>query len=241
MSALVAVLLGLCALLLARPSRAAGARVGMPGREPASARRPRWRPPLPIVALVGGVGVAVLVGGPPGLVCGVVVVATVLRVVPRLEDRKTRARRTALESQAPDLLDLLAACLASGASVPAALEATAGALDPPVSEIVGDVAAALRWGADPARAWDLAARHEPLRPLAVAVARTADSGAALAAVLPRVAADMRERRRSQVEVAVRGVGVRLTAPLGLAFLPAFVLLGVVPVVAALAAGVMAEW
>jgi hypothetical protein len=35
-----------------------------------------------------------------------------------------------------------------------------------------------------------------------------------------------------VEARVRSAGVRLTAPLGLAFLPAFVLLGVVPVVAA---------
>ena len=71
--------------------------------------------------------------------------------------------------------------------------------------------------------------------------RSADSGAALATLLPRVAADLRERRRSTVEIAVRGVGVRLTAPLGLAFLPAFVLLGVVPVVAALGADLLTGW
>lgn len=239
-STVLAILFGVAALTVAgRAPVDARLRAATPAAGPASRRR--WRVPNPVVAVLGGLGVAVLLGGLVGLIAGLATAAGALRVLPRLEDRATRARREALESQAPDLLDLLAACLASGATVPAAVEATAAALDPPAGEVLGQVAAALRWGADPVRAWEPAARHEPLRPLAVAVARSAESGAALAAVLPRVAADLREGRRSTVEVAVRGVGVRLTAPLGLAFLPAFVLLGVVPVVAALASDVLTGW
>ena len=75
-------------------------------------------------------------------------------------------------------------------------------------------------------------------PLAVAVARSADSGAALVDALATAADDLRAQRRSQVEADARKVGVRLTAPLGLAFLPAFVLLGVVPVVVSLVSGVL---
>ncbi len=240
MTDVLVALLGGCAVALAHGPRPARAGViASASDEPARSRRRRV--PTPAIAVLGGVGLAVLIGGLVGLAVGVGAASWALRVIPRLEDGATRARRHAVESQAPDLLDLLAACLASGASIPAAVEATSAALDPPVSEILGEVAAALRWGADPVRAWDVAAQHPPLRPLAVAVARSVDSGAALAAVLPAVAAELRERRRSQVEVAVRGVGVRLTAPLGLAFLPAFVLLGVVPVVAALASDVVTGW
>jgi hypothetical protein len=50
----------------------------------------------------------------------------------------------------------------------------------------------------------------------------------------RLAAEVRAERRSAAEQAARRVGVLAVAPLGLCFLPAFLLLGVVPVVVGLA-------
>lgn len=201
--------------------------------------RPRRRPvPLPLVAVVGGLGVALLVGGVPGLLVGAGAAIGVLRVVPRLEPRSRRRRRAAMAAQAPEVLDLLAACLASGATVQRAGAATAAAMDEPAAGVLAHVVAQLRLGADPVTAWAPVAAEAPLAPLAAAVARASDSGAALSDALPLVADDLRARRRSEVEAAARRVGVRLTAPLGLAFLPAFVLLGVVPVVASLVTGVL---
>jgi hypothetical protein len=58
--------------------------------------------------------------------------------------------------------------------------------------------------------------------------------------LALLAGDLRRRRRAAAEQRARSVGVRAAAPLGLCFLPAFVLIGVVPsVVSAFAA--MSWW
>lgn len=75
----------------------------------------------------------------------------------------------------------------------------------------------------------------PLAPAARALSRAADGGAPVAAAVARLAAEARLDARARGEQAARRVGVVAVAPLGLCFLPAFVLLGVVPVVVGLAA------
>ncbi|HEX3003801.1 MAG TPA: type II secretion system F family protein [Angustibacter sp.] len=60
------------------------------------------------------------------------------------------------------------------------------------------------------------------------------TGASAAELMRRAAADERAARRAAVAVAAGRLGVRLVIPLGLVVLPAFVLLGVVPVVIGLA-------
>jgi pilus assembly protein TadC len=53
----------------------------------------------------------------------------------------------------------------------------------------------------------------------------------LAPTLARLAADARHDRRRQAEAAARALPVRLSFPLVLCLLPAFVLLGIVPAMA----------
>ena len=69
-------------------------------------------------------------------------------------------------------------------------------------------------------------------PTARDLARCADSGAAISQVLAVHAAEARARRRAQRETSARTTGVRSVLPLVCCFLPAFVLVGVVPIVAA---------
>lgn len=60
----------------------------------------------------------------------------------------------------------------------------------------------------------------------------------MADVLTRLADDAREASRTNAVSAARKVGVKAVAPLGLCFLPAFVLLGIIPVIAGLASTIL---
>ncbi|WP_018637446.1 hypothetical protein [Parafrankia elaeagni] len=74
--------------------------------------------------------------------------------------------------------------------------------------------------------------HETRAVLAAvaAIGRTESSGAKLATTLTRISARARQDAHAAVITAARRAGVMAVAPLGLCFLPAFLLLGVVPVV-----------
>ena len=206
--------------------------------------RPQRRPvdrreSLTILAgLVAAVGVWLMVGAVWGVVPAVATATLVPRLVRRLESRGARERRQALERQAPLIADLLAATLSSGAPMRPALAAVGEALGPTTAATLRPVLMALDLGAEPADAWALVASVECLRPVTDAVVRSTQSGAPLAGVLLRIAEDMRRDRQRAVEVAAQAAGVRAVAPLAACFLPAFLLLGVVPVVASLAGEVL---
>ncbi len=130
------------------------------------------------------------------------------------------------------LLDLVAAVLAAGAPLAAALR------------IVGEAAAAhgdARAGEELLR---LADRHELglrvddgaapwVTALAEALLLARESGVAAAPLLTGAAAAQRRRHAADARVAAARLGVRVVLPTGLCLLPAFVLLAVVPLVLAL--------
>jgi pilus assembly protein TadC len=163
------------------------------------------------------------------------------RALGRLEPQAVRTEREQLLADLPLVLDLLAACLAGGAALPAAAEAVGRAVGGPAGRRLVAVAAALAVGAPPADAWGPLAGSgpgrrddDPYAPAARALSRAAEGGAPVAATVGRLAAEVRADARSRAEQAARRVGVLAVAPLGLCFLPAFVLLGIVPVVVSLA-------
>lgn len=133
-------------------------------------------------------------------------------------------------------MDLLALALSSGAPVIAALEAVAERSGPVVGGHLRHVAAALRWGVDDARAWS--ELPSVWRPAAQAMALAGLAGVPPGQLLRRAARDVREQERRRLEESAARLSVRIVIPLGLCFLPAFGLLTVVPVVAALASDLM---
>lgn len=193
-----------------------------------------------LASIVGAVGAWVLLGGAPGAVAAVVCLVVVPRALRRLESRGTRDTREALERQAPLLADLLSATLAAGATMRDALQVSSEAVGSPSRESIGPVVVAIDLGADPATAWTTVGVPDAHRAIVDAVARAQDSGAPISVLLARVADDLRRERRREVEVAARSAGVRAVAPLAACFLPAFLLVGVVPVVASLAGGLLAN-
>lgn len=89
------------------------------------------------------------------------------------------------------------------------------------------------WRADPHRTGRGSNRRRETRVVtatAAAIGRTESSGAKLAATLTRIGDRARQEAHAAAIAAARRAGVLAVAPLGLCFLPAFLLLGVIPVV-----------
>jgi Flp pilus assembly protein TadB len=191
------------------------------------------------VAGLAGVVSALFVGGPVGWAAGLLVTVGCVRVLSRLEPRAARLRRARIVAELPMAIDLLAACLRGGGAWHESVEAVADAVGGPLGTELSRVAARIRLGAEPAEEWlSLAAADPALTPLGRAAARAATGGAPVATTLARLARDQRRTARAAAAAQARTAGVRAIAPLGLCFLPAFVLLGIVPAVAGIASTVL---
>lgn len=185
-----------------------------------------------LASVAAGVVVALLIGSWFGLALGGATVPVAWRWLARLEPASARRRREALDRDLPLLVDLLAACLRAGQAPGSALAAVTAALEPgPLRAETSRVVARLRLGGDPLATWRAWGRHPQLGALGRTVARALDGGASVADAMGDLARELRRTRRADVQARARSVGARAAAPLGLCLLPAFVLVGVVPVVA----------
>ena len=236
----LAALLVACATVLALPpcSRrrlgvvAAGPPAGPGGERPAPSSTPPRTVLVAAAAAIGGVGVAVVVGGSLGLVVGAAAASAAFVVLRRLEPAAIRRRRERLSADLPAAVDLLGACLHVGRPPDDALRVVAAAVGGPVGEDLGVATVRLALGADPVGVWrEVGAQPGPLAPLGRTMARSLQTGAPMADGLRLLASDLRGRHRAAAEQQARSVGVRAAAPLGLCFLPAFVLIGIVPSIA----------
>jgi pilus assembly protein TadC len=134
------------------------------------------------------------------------------------------------------VIDLLALTLRGGVGLVEAMEAVASRVGGPLGMHLSTVAAAGRWGVEDAMAW--ASIPSAWQPAARALRMAATAGVPPADVLVRAAEEMRRAEQQRLELATATLGVRIVLPLGLAFLPAFVLTTVVPIVLALARQVL---
>jgi Flp pilus assembly protein TadB len=129
--------------------------------------------------------------------------------------------------------DLVAGCLTAGTLLDDAIDAAGEATEGALGERCRAVATALRAGASPERAWAGWLADPRLAAIARTAVRTAHSGAATAEELRRTAARLRVQRKAALQQRVRQASVWVVVPLGLCFLPAFVLVAVVPLVVGL--------
>lgn len=195
---------------------------------PGAAVRWRWA-----WASLAGAGVAAVLGVPVGLVVGPAIGGGVWWLAGRIEPAVVRRAREEAAADLPHVVALLAAALRSGSAPGAAIGLVCGALPGAAADRLRPVAARLELGADPAEVWRTLAADPALGPLGRTLARTHRTGAPVVASVERLAADLAERARGEVEDRARTVGVRAAVPLGLCLLPGFLLLGIVPLVAGL--------
>lgn len=203
--------------------------VALDGREtPGLLRRFAWP-----ASLLAGAGAALFVGGVPGLAAGAVAAGACLRTILKSEDPQARRHRELASAQLPQLVLLLGSSLRGGSPPSVALTVACAALPGPAAARLDVVRARLALGLDPVAVWGALVDDPVLAPLARTVARATRSGAPIADAVERLSVDLAARRRADQEDRARSVGVRAALPLGLCLLPAFLLLGIVPLVAAL--------
>ncbi|MFB6977349.1 type II secretion system F family protein [Streptomyces scopuliridis] len=192
----------------------------------------RWGPPAGAV-IFGWV----MVGGMAGCLVGLAGAYGVRRWLrTRKPDDRTGTEEAA--RQLPLAADLLAACIAAGAGPREAAEAVGESLGGPVGDRLARTAAELRLGGEPAEAWGRFGEIRGAAGLARCLERAGSTGAPAAEPVSRLAEGFRaERARAAVARAQRAQ-VLITAPVGLCFLPAFLAVGVAPVVIGLASGLL---
>lgn len=207
---------------------------------PASAR-PRVRrifrasgdPPrrieAPLVsALLVPVAAIVVLGLLWGLVVGVALAPVVHRAVRRLESTSTRRRAALMEAAMPTALDLMVAALVAGRPPVTAFALAADATADPLGAELAVVAGRLAIAADPGSVWESVVDDPALAPVGRAFRRAASSGMPVADIVAGVADELRRDRAGRLRERSQRAGVQTAAPLGLCFLPAFFLIGIVP-------------
>ncbi|MFE7801720.1 type II secretion system F family protein [Nocardia sp. NPDC057440] len=143
------------------------------------------------------------------------------------------------------VFDLLAACLRAGLPMAGAARAVAPGAPVVLGAALFRAADLLALGADGATAWERAAADAVGRPgaaevesLARMARRSARSGASLAVAIGELAEQHRGAVEDMAAARAERAGVMISGPLGLCFLPAFICLGIVPVVIGLAGRVL---
>jgi Flp pilus assembly protein TadB len=201
-------------------------------------RTPQTRDLRRLYAVAAGLGVTGFIGRWWAVPAGIAVGFGVDRFLRGQEPAAVQAARRRAVADLPLGADLLAAALRAGAPVDRAAFAVADALGGPLAERLERVARSLRLGAEPAEAWAHVSDVTGGARLISAAIRSSTSGGALAGAFTRLADDLRADRGVAAEAAARRAGVLIVLPLGLCFLPAFVLAGLVPVLVAVLGDVL---
>jgi Flp pilus assembly protein TadB len=152
-------------------------------------------------------------------------------VLGRLVSAEAERQQERVVAQLPQACDLLAVALEAGLPLRRAVDVIAEVLGGPLGGLLAELAAKVRLGVEEAQAWhELGATQPVLAALGREVARTVGSGVALSRSLRALGAESRKDAAAAAQVRARKVGVRSVLPLMVCFLPAFLLLGVVPII-----------
>ncbi|MDF6020248.1 type II secretion system F family protein [Streptomyces sp. JH34] len=181
----------------------------------------------------------VLVGGVAGCGAGLLAAYGVRRWWRSARGRDPaghEAEAALIARQLPITADLLASCLSAGAGPREAAEAVGESVAGPVGERLTRTAAEIFLGGEPDEAWRRFGELPGAAPLARCLARATSTGAPAAEPVSRLAEEIRAERASAAVARAQRAGVLITAPVGLCFLPAFLAVGVAPVVIGLATG-----
>lgn len=241
-------------LLVGGPARPVG-RLG--GAQPrALPRWPAWLRPVPgapplrrrlIMAALAGGAIAVALGAlgqvdPVAAALTATALAGVGTVgLGRLESAASREAAAALQAELPQAWELLSAGLAAGLPLRSALTEVVEVVDGRLAELLGEVLTRMRLGDPDDAAWRTLADHPLMGQACRDLARSVASGTSVSDLLNEYAVQAREDRHATAEAAAKAIGVRAVLPLMVCFLPAFFLIGIVPIVAGALLPLISRW
>ncbi|MDQ2836297.1 MAG: type II secretion system F family protein [Actinomycetota bacterium] len=215
------------------------------GRGAASGAQQSSSKLLPLAAGTAIAAAFAVLGGRIGLIAAAPAAIAVILLVRRM--------LAAVPVAGPDrrsvafVLDLIACALSAGAPPELALAGVSSQVARHGTESMRQAMAPLQLvgrlltlGTEPTQAWSVLDATPTTAAVGAAGRRCAHSGARLAGALTETAADLREQHRAEAITRAERTGVWALLPLGCCFLPAFVCLGVLPVVVGVAGQVFAS-
>jgi len=206
--------------------------------------------PLPrrvLLAVPAGLGVSLAVasltraGVLLSAVLAVAAVAGVAVTLGYLESAASRRSTEQLVRDLPEAWELLSACLGAGLPLRVALAEVVVVLDGALKLRLTNVLTRVRLGEPEADAWRSIATDPLLGRPARDIARSSESGISLVDLLNAYAQQARSERTAAAEARAKGIGVAAVLPLMMCFLPAFFLIGVVPIVAGALVPLISGW
>lgn len=201
-------------------------------------RRSRSRSPVSArdaASVLAGIGVLAVVGGMWGLLGAAAVGLGARWALGRVGDHGGQEREQVLRL-APEAVECLAACVAAGAPLWSAMSVVADSFGGPVGHLLRRSVARHQLGASYEETFAQFLDQPLLAPVGRVLLRSVESGAALSTALTTCAEQMRRVRAAELENRARAVGVKAVAPLAGCFLPAFIVVAVVPIVGSLVTG-----
>jgi pilus assembly protein TadC len=131
---------------------------------------------------------------------------------------------------------MITACLEAGLPLRQAVAAVSRSADPLVRTKLDRPMSCVEVGLSDSDAWMTVKDDPVMGQLAVDIAHASAWGSSLGDVISEHARVLRHVHHSESVIRARAVGVRSVLPLSFCFLPAFVLLGIVPILAGGALG-----
>lgn len=191
---------------------------------------------LPLVGIVSALALGAspwqfYTGATVGRICALLGAAAWVAGIASCRRILARARSVDEDTDPALACDLVAAGLACGAAIPRVLDALAAAC---ARESLAWTAQALRLGVSWADAWEETPKWSI--PLRDALESSWTSGNAPETMLARSASWERRARLADAKTRAEELSVRLVGPLGVCFLPAFLALGIAPLLATLTGG-----